>query len=389
MTYLASLHMGRQVPFLNGCRSFPGTDLAFPGWDPRVVSAQGRLAIWRVMKEERERGTAMPMRFAHRELVTSSMIGLTAGVSIMLMVVVAALGPMNTLWTLTFTQRLAYYGVITAVEVPICFGCGFFTLYAMRRRSPVQVALALTGMCSIVVAPGVGFSVILYAAFHGGEFRQFNYLEIYGFGVLVFGGGSGLIFYVLCLRLRRADRLGRASDGAFENPLDERDSTQEAGERTSVTASSAPDSRESSRHSALVAGSEPVVGSPDATIDPDAAVGASGAGSPQADTRNVHLPDEIRENIVYVHVSGHYVEIITTSGTEVLLMRLSDVANALEGQGMQTHRSYWVAYRHVLRIEKYERRAVLHLTGEHKVPVSRSFRGEVGAFMKERERSPQ
>lgn len=68
-----------------------------------------------------------------------------------------------------------------------------------------------------------------------------------------------------------------------------------------------------------------------------------------------------------------------TVGTAVVLMRLSDVARALEGQGMQTHRSYWAAYRHV----------VLHLTGGHRVPVSRSFRADVRAYMTNRENDHQ
>ena len=88
---------------------------------------------------------------------------------------------------------------------------------------------------------------------------------------------------------------------------------------------------------------------------------------------------------MYVHVSGHYVEVVTTAGTAVVLMRLSDVARALDGQGMQTHRSYWAAYRHVVRLQSDDHRVVLHLTGGHRVPVSRSFRADVRAYMADRE----
>ena len=326
--------------------------------------------------------TPTVMRLGYRELVTPSMIGLTASVAITLMAVVAMLGPLYGLQTLTLTQRLAYYGVLTAFEVPICFACGFFTLFVMRHRSPIQIALGLAVMCLIVVAPGVGFSVVLYAAFHGGEVQQFNYIGDFLFAIVTFGGGIGLVFYVLCMRLRRTSERSGSRLSASESSHTGLDSAQDTSALTSATASSPSEADAASQPSSLAADIEPVPGLPNATE-------AAGAISPQVDTRHLRLLDKKRETIVYVHVSGHYVEIVTTSGTEVLLMRLSDVAKALEGQGMQTHRSYWAAYRHILRMEKYERRAVLHLTGEHKVPVSRSFRGEVGAFMKERERPSQ
>ncbi|MDD9986667.1 MAG: LytTR family DNA-binding domain-containing protein [Spirochaetaceae bacterium] len=74
-----------------------------------------------------------------------------------------------------------------------------------------------------------------------------------------------------------------------------------------------------------------------------------------------------------------------TAGTAVVLMRLSDVARALGGQRMQTHRSYWAAYRNVVRLQSDDHRVVLHLTGGHRVPVSRSFRADVRAYMTDRE----
>lgn len=77
------------------------------------------------MKPDTGSGTGIAMRLGYRELVTPSMIGLTAGIAMTLLAVVAALGPMDTLETLTFFQRLVYFGAISACEVPICFGCGF------------------------------------------------------------------------------------------------------------------------------------------------------------------------------------------------------------------------------------------------------------------------
>ena len=60
---------------------------------------------------------------------------------------------------------------------------------------------------------------------------------------------------------------------------------------------------------------------------------------------------------MYVHVSGHYVEVVTTAGTAIVLMRFS----------------------------RNEHRLALHLTGGHKLPVSRSYRAAVRAFMANRD----
>lgn len=247
-----------------------------------------------------------------------------------------------------------------------------FTLYVTRKRPPIQVALALIVMCAVVIIPGVGFAVVLYPAFHGGHFRQVNYLGIYCFGLLTFGGGSGLVFYVLCVRLVRSKRSNNSARCAsISEDLAFRPGAS-AQESTAAAVSGSPESA-----------FEPVA-EPAPCDAPDESNNSTGM---QSSTPESTFPDELRKHVVYVHVSGHYIEVVTTDGTEVLLMRLSDVARALNGEGMQTHRSYWVAYRHIVRLEKIDRRAVLHVTGGHKVPVSRSLRSEVLAFMKQRERA--
>lgn len=310
-----------------------------------------------------ERLPATSMRFAYRELATPGMVRVAAVVSCMLMATVSVLGPMETRQTLTLIQRFAYFGVITVVMAPICFACGLFTLYVTRNRGPIQTALSLVVMCAIVVAPGVGLAAIAYAPFHGGRSPEESLFWIYLSGVLIFGAGSNAVFYVLWLRLSRPDPGGDAEEAGSEGSLAGPNRAQDA-----------------SPHQKPVAGTSV---QEEAPVRGDATADAIGTGQAS------RLSEEIGEDIVYVHVSGHYVEIVTTAGTEVLLMRLSDVAKALEGQGMQTHRSYWAAYRHIVRMEVHDRRAVLHLTGGHRVPVSRSLRSAVGAFMRERERLSQ
>ena len=53
--------------------------------------------------------------------------------------------------------------------------------------------------------------------------------------------------------------------------------------------------------------------------------------------------------------------------------RFADAVAELGDQGMQVHRSYWVARRHVVGIERRTERTVLLLTGGEVVPVSRTY----------------
>ena len=66
-----------------------------------------------------------PMRFAYRELATPAMGWVVAGISLGLLAIVAALGPMDTLRTLTLVRRLAYFGLVALLEVPVIFAFGF------------------------------------------------------------------------------------------------------------------------------------------------------------------------------------------------------------------------------------------------------------------------
>ena len=84
-------------------------------------------------------------------------------------------------------------------------------------------------------------------------------------------------------------------------------------------------------------------------------------------------PAALGRDIVYLKVRSHYVNVVTTAGSRALLMRFADAVAELGDQGMQVHRSYWVARRHVVGIERRAERTVLLLTGGEEVPVSRTY----------------
>ncbi|WP_421789995.1 LytTR family DNA-binding domain-containing protein [Hyphobacterium sp.] len=87
------------------------------------------------------------------------------------------------------------------------------------------------------------------------------------------------------------------------------------------------------------------------------------------------LPVRLRTaEILALESEDHYLRVHTSRGDDLILMRLSDAMAALEGlDGMQTHRSWWVARAAIADAEKSGGRAELTLSNGIKAPVSRSF----------------
>jgi len=84
------------------------------------------------------------------------------------------------------------------------------------------------------------------------------------------------------------------------------------------------------------------------------------------------LPMKLKGAAIHaVQAEDHYLRIHTDRGSDLILMRLSDALEELEGlEGAQTHRSWWVAVRDVARGDG---RATLSVDGGLSVPVSRRY----------------
>ena len=85
------------------------------------------------------------------------------------------------------------------------------------------------------------------------------------------------------------------------------------------------------------------------------------------------LPRRLGCDLVYITVDDHYVEAHTPAGSAIVLMSFSGAIADLDDYGLQVHRSYWVAYRHMQRLVQQEGRTYLRLTGGHEIPVSRTY----------------
>lgn len=122
------------------------------------------------------------------------------------------------------------------------------------------------------------------------------------------------------------------------------------------------------------------------------------SAAPQAATTNprlqsyktsrlrMRLPARLREGqIISMSMQDHYVEITTTFGNDMLLMRLSDAIDLLDGKpGVQTHRSHWAARSHAKSLTKVARRHELFLSDGRSLPVSSSYKDTVKAMLNEK-----
>ena len=94
--------------------------------------------------------------------------------------------------------------------------------------------------------------------------------------------------------------------------------------------------------------------------------------SPQIAPLLARLPIDKRGSIIALSVQDHYVQVITTKGKEMVLMRLSD-AMGEAGAGFQVHRSHWIAPDHVTDVQRENERAILTMTSGDQIPVSRAY----------------
>ena len=105
---------------------------------------------------------------------------------------------------------------------------------------------------------------------------------------------------------------------------------------------------------------------------------ASAEFAPRAESEApllARLPARSRAELLHLRMQDHYVEVHTAAGSEMLLLRFRDALSEVEGvNGLQVHRSHWVARKAVAGVERRGGgRIALRLVNGSRVPVSRSF----------------
>ena len=87
------------------------------------------------------------------------------------------------------------------------------------------------------------------------------------------------------------------------------------------------------------------------------------------------LPLETRGPLVRIEAQDHYLNVITTKGSAMILMRLSEAVEELEdADGLQTHRSHWVSLDAVTSHRRADGRDSLMMSDGAEVPLARTRR---------------
>ena len=298
------------------------------------------------------------MSFAYREMFAPGVLGVIFGVLGAVICLYAFIGPYGTKQAFSFSQRLLFCTLWYVVTMLIGYTVGTLALYVFRFRSRTQIAFSI--VLYVLVIAGVCASVPFFILD-----RLFNY-EVRRADYIVgnrLGGAAltacmtALVYYIVCLRVSRNDLLSPAMTVATDGPNGGVDGVG-GGTHESVASDLAATLVEES---------------PAATTPPAPAAPAPGPDAGFFDS----VPREVGRDLVYIKVSGHYLEVVTRRGSRVIIRRLTDAVRELAGLGMQTHRSYWVAFAHIRYLVRRDRRFLLNLDGGYEIPVSRTFLPDV------------
>ena len=272
------------------------------------------------------------LQYAYREMFDRRLVAVSISVLVASVLTFTILGPLGIDDGFRPTQRLAFAAACGAICWPLAHALSSAILFLMRSRPPVQIVLASALGALFVSIPCSAVTYTIYGLFQPQIAADISLLDLYRKVAVLVLMCTCLIHYVACQRAK----LRRAT---------------EAGD-------------DSSRH-----------GGGTSALPPTAAPSPAAPQSWFFD----RLPDMLGRDVVYLNVCGHYINVVTTAGSCLVLMRFADAMAALGDLGLQVHRSYWVAHRHITGILRRDERTLVRVTGPHELPVSRTHLAAVRA----------
>lgn len=336
------------------------------------------------------------MRYAYGEMATPGMLMLTVSIVVVISGLVSLWDPMHIREALNGTQLVAFVSFVGIFDFLLCYPNVILVLYLARFRSRLQVVLIYIAAAVVLAVPCTAVFLAACSMFVGPMGSNTSHTEFWSVAsvhVVSALWAAAVIAYVLVLRLERHGARARKRP----TPSDVTPAGEDDGD--SWLGRAASSGRDVSPHEAVPVAEDRLVASSPAqdlpasvaqshgssertagedergTHEPhqEAATGCVASDDPGADAMGSHAVEALSGDVVSAHVSGHYVDVVTTTGSSVLLMRLADAMAGLGDRGMQTHRSHWVAYRHMGRLVRRDHRMLLRLSDGREVPVSRPY----------------
>ena len=273
----------------------------------------------------------------YREMLDARVIALSVGMAVVATLIVAVLGPVVIGTQLGLFDRLAIVAVCGAICWPICHALSAAVMFVMRARRPFAVLLGWATGALFVSMPCSAVAYAVHGIF-GNENVTADVLPAMVLNAAVIMlPVSFLVHYVAYLRvkLKLVDHGGQTGAG------------------------------------------QPMSSNVDAGGDQAPIPTPLGSRSELLDRFFDRLPDTVGTDIVYLSVSGHYIDVVTAGGSCLVLMRFADAVAILGDLGIRVHRSHWVAYRHIVGSVRRDGRMFVRVTGSHEIPVSRSYMQKV------------
>ena len=360
----------------------------------------GSVADDRTRFDDRSGVAEHGMRYAYRLALHRSVLGAVFSIAVGLVILYAFICPYGAGRTWPFHQRLFFHALCGVLGIVACYPASVVTLYLARYQTRTRIGLALAGQCLVTALPGAAVPYTLYGLFHEGALPDEGLLLTYLVSAATLLGAGTVAYYVLCLVSHdQSTAIPESSGVAFGRAV--RRQTVAAVATTTVPPGLGPEASAMALDKPRTDGST-AAGSA-AAEDPRPAV--SGRRAVTERTRLpasidypakprpsggllTRIPRNLGRDLVYIKVSGHYLEVVTTAGSAVIVQRFSDAVAELGDHGLQIHRSYWVAHEHIRHVLRRDHRTLLHLTGGFEVPVSRTFLPAVHHLAANRAGSP-
>ena len=321
----------------------------------------------------------------YREVLSHHMIAMMLTTSAVLACTLALVGPIGFYHVESPFERVAYAALYTSLCWPVSYALFVLVYYFLRFRTPLEI---LAGLAFTSLFGSFQCSAMMHTIenlTHPGYPAEPGFLAVFLLVGTASLSSSILYFYVVWQRLRYIAPVAERSDIGAGVPARAPDASKVATASDGDGPNGQPPSG-ANDVSPPVAVEDGHTDGSDASADSQTHGNGDEPASEQAPPGTQQLaayrpagqpgtllkllPDRLGTDLIYIKSEDHYLEVHTTVGSSLIKMRFSDAVAELGDRGIQVHRSYWVATRHVIRSVRSGKRTLLRLTGDHKVPVS-------------------
>ncbi len=278
----------------------------------------------------------------------------------LLVVAMAVFDPLGAFEALGPLRRLAYGALCAAGAWPFCHSMSAVVLYMMRFRSLIETVPAIVASVLLMGFLGTAVVYTVDSLFRPDNAASASLLQIFLTVTIMAILCSWFSHYIVFQQVGNAAEPGPPTPAADAGVADGTD----VGNGGLVADGTAAETGDAACLGLSVLERPSTQAAPDATET---------AQAPFLD----RLPSDLGRDLVFLKVDDHYIDVYTVAGHAIILMRFADAVAELGDYGMQVHRSYWVAHRHIEGMSRQGGRMRLRLFGGHVVPVSRRYHGVV------------